>query len=460
MIGESKYDLKETYELNKQLGCGSYSIVFEARHRHSGELRCIKKIGKENFTKEEEESIMNEIAVLRETDHPHIIKIMEYYQNERNLYIVMERLEGGELFDRIIELKCLNESYARILMRQILSAVSYLHKKNIVHRDIKPENLMLETKKPDSHLKLIDFGTSRRYRADQKLKAKMGTPYYIAPEVLNKNYDEKCDIWSCGVIMYILLCGYPPFNGKNDDAIFEKIKTGKFEFPKEDWNKISPEAKELIKQMLVLDTKKRFSAQQCLDHPWLKRADTLVNPEEKSAALKNLLYFKAENQLQRAIMLYFVTFYDLKEEKKKLTEVFKSLDKDGDGTITKEELVEGLKRAGDKFFFTDRQIDQVFKELDLNDTKAIDFSEFLVANYNYQSKLNNKKLRELFDQIDEDKNGQISADELTKFFRFSDENSEEFVKNMIKEVDTDRNGSISFLEFEKAMKNLADSKSF
>lgn len=153
------------------------------------------------------------------------------------------------------------------IMRQLLSAIVYCHEHRIVHRDLKPENLLLEFKRPfekGNNLKVIDFGTSIEYNPSQKLKARLGTAYYIAPEVLRGDYDQKCDIWSCGVILYILLCGYPPFNGDNDAQIFERIKSGKFSFPSPEWDYVSKAAKSLIRTMLEFDPKVRITAQEAL----------------------------------------------------------------------------------------------------------------------------------------------------------------------------------------------------
>lgn len=154
-------------------------------------------------------------------------------------------------------------------MKQVLEAVNYCHRKNIVHRDLKPENLLLESQAEDAALKIIDFGTSALFNPSQKLSQKFGTPYYTAPEILSGKYDEKCDIWSCGVILYIMLCGYPPFNGKTDTEILTKTKSGKFAFPDKEWRNISAEAKDLVTKMLNKNQKLRCSAADAYAHPWI-----------------------------------------------------------------------------------------------------------------------------------------------------------------------------------------------
>lgn len=157
--------------------------------------------------------MFSEVSVLKSIDHPNIIKLFELYQDDTNYYLITEHCQGGELFERIKSAENFSEKEAADYMKQILSAVYYCHERQIVHRDLKPENLLFDQKKQNANIKVIDFGTSRKFDPTKKLTKRLGTPYYIAPEVLKKNYDEKCDVWSCGVILYILLCGYPPFNG-------------------------------------------------------------------------------------------------------------------------------------------------------------------------------------------------------------------------------------------------------
>ena len=214
----------------------------------------------------------------------------------------------------------------------------------------------------------------------------------------------------------------------------------------------------LIRQMLTLDPAQRPSAEQVLTSSWVARQAPVENLKLESIALSNLLKFRTKNELQKAIMLYFATFDDIREERKSLVEVFKRLDKNGDGHITKQEIIAGLQKLN--YFTTEEEVDNIFHELDFNDTKALDITEFIVANYNYKKKITATKLRSLFDRIDEDKNGEISAAELSKFFNFNDLGGLIAIQNMIAEVDTDQNGSISFQEFERAMEKVAETRDF
>jgi calcium-dependent protein kinase len=451
LISEKKTRITDDYSISQRLGKGAYSEVFLGKQRISGIQRCVKVTHKKNLTIANDESIFEEVRILSEIDHPNVMKVFEYYQDPNNIYIISEYLSGGELFDRIVANKCFNEKTAAQYMHQILSAVSYLHSHGVIHRDLKPENIVFETKDQNSNIKIIDFGTSKKVKVNEKLKAKLGTAYYIAPEVLKNHYDVKCDIWSCGVILYVFLCGYPPFNAKSDEDIFKKILKGQFAFPSEEWSNISNEAKDLVSKMLKYDPAERPSCSELLKHPWFDNANKeTANKETSFSVLKNFSNFYSNYKLQKAILIYFVNFFDIKEEKQRLLQAFKDLDKDHDGQISKNELIAAYKKASNSPLI-EKQADEILKKLDFNRTEAIDFSEFLVANVNYMQALNKDKLKQIFDIIDKDKNGFLSPTELKEFLNLTDNQHESFVSEMIAEVDRNKDGVISFDEFDSMM---------
>ena len=193
-------------------------------------------------------------------------------------------------------------------MKQVLSAITYSHQNNIVHRDLKPENILLEDKGSDSIIKIIDWGCAKNFNKNEKLTNKDGTPYYIAPEVLEGNYDEKCDIWSCGVILYIMLCGYPPFDGESEEEILDKVKKGSFEFPKEEWKNISKDAIDLIEKMLTFESNKRISALECLRHNWFIKNKNKGISDKKTAKniISNMKIFKRGKKLEQASISFIV----------------------------------------------------------------------------------------------------------------------------------------------------------
>ena len=212
-----------------------------------------------------------------------------------------------------------------------------------MHRDLKPENLLLDSKKTDSIIKVIDFGTSQMFTTEKKMSQKYGTPYYIAPEVLNKCYNEKCDVWSAGVILYILLCGYPPFGGKTDQEILQKVKRGVYSLDGKEWNGVSEESKSLVRMMLTFDPRKRCTAEDALDHSWIKNTcEEHLDKKFAKEVLMNLKGFSAGQKLQQAALTFIVSQLATKEEKTQLQKVFSALDKNSDGTLSKEEIIEGI----------------------------------------------------------------------------------------------------------------------
>ncbi|KFH09363.1 calcium-dependent protein kinase CDPK3 [Toxoplasma gondii MAS] len=227
-ITQQKAHLSDRYQRVKKLGSGAYGEVLLCKDKLTGAERAIKIIKKSSVTTTSNSgALLDEVAVLKQLDHPNIMKLYEFFEDKRNYYLVMEVYRGGELFDEIILRQKFSEVDAAVIMKQVLSGTTYLHKHNIVHRDLKPENLLLESKSRDALIKIVDFGLSAHFEVGGKMKERLGTAYYIAPEVLRKKYDEKCDVWSCGVILYILLCGYPPFGGQTDQEILKRVEKGK-----------------------------------------------------------------------------------------------------------------------------------------------------------------------------------------------------------------------------------------
>ena len=268
-VSKGEGTLRDQYKIGKVLGEGAFGEVRLCTHRFSNEKRAVKVLKKETMDEEETKSMLNEIQILKNLDHPNIVKIYEYFEDSKRFYIVTDNIEGGELFDEISRRGHFTERDAAVLLKQILSAIAYSHSHNIMHRDLKPENILLEASHDFDQAKIIDFGTAKVFDTDKQLKEQIGTPYYIAPEVLNKKYGKECDIWSTGVIAYILLSGLPPFNGATDSEIMAAIKKGKFVFTNKVWSGVSDSARDFITQLLNMDTKKRPTAEQCLQHQWI-----------------------------------------------------------------------------------------------------------------------------------------------------------------------------------------------
>jgi calcium-dependent protein kinase len=464
------HDPYDKYNRIEVLGEGSYGRVYKVIQKETGCIRAIKEIKKIKKTHSEQEKLIKEINILKYLDHPNIVKIYEFYNAENYFYIVTEFCEGGELFNRIIQMKYFTEKLAAYVMKQLLSAVRFFHEHNIIHRDLKPENILMESSDHFFKIKVIDFGTGEIKKSKDFLTKQIGTPYYIAPEVLSYKYNEKCDIWSCGIIMYILLSGCPPFYGKNDDEIFESIKNKKLFFKQPIWNEVSDSAKSLIKSLLEYDFNKRPSAEKAMDHKWFQQ---FKSPEENETdifssfasprsqdinlkeAMKNLKNFKAERKLQQA-SLYFMV-HNLSPNSKdiiKLRTIFEQIDENNDGKIAKEELIKGFKKshAGP---CSEEELNLIMNRIDMDKSGYIEYQEFLLAAMDTKKLLTEENLLYAFNMFDKDMNGKISAEELKFVLGVGNEKSDKRVwKKIIDNIDSDGDGEISFEEFKKMMNAL------
>ncbi|KAA6377195.1 MAG: putative Calcium/calmodulin-dependent protein kinase type 1 [Streblomastix strix] len=266
-------NLHQNYEIMEEIGEGSFAKVKKAKNKQTGELVAIKFINKSKIDPTRKQSLLSEIDSMQSMKHPYIIELYEVYELEDKLCLVMELVTGGELLDKLADRGSYSERDASLLMLSVFSAVKYMHDRGIAHRDLKPENILYENDNVLSPIKLSDFGFSKIIGEKQMMETCCGTPSYVAPEVLaRKGYGQECDLWSIGVIMYMLLCGFPPFYDENEAALFKIIQKGQFEFTSPHWNQISPLAKDLISNLLVVDPKKRYTADQALKHPWFTEA--------------------------------------------------------------------------------------------------------------------------------------------------------------------------------------------
>ncbi|KAM6059343.1 calcium/calmodulin-dependent protein kinase type 1 isoform 1-T1 [Theristicus caerulescens] len=262
-------DIRRIYDFREVLGTGAFSEVVLAEEKATRKLVAIKCIAKKAL-EGKETSIENEIAVLHKIKHPNIVALDDIYESGTHLYLIMQLVSGGELFDRIVEKGFYTERDASALIRQILDAVKYLHDMGVVHRDLKPENLLYYSLDEDSKIMISDFGLSKIEGCGSVMSTACGTPGYVAPEVLaQKPYSKAVDCWSIGVIAYILLCGYPPFYDENDTKLFEQILRAEYEFDSPYWDDISDSAKDFIQHLMEKDPGKRFTCEQALQHPWI-----------------------------------------------------------------------------------------------------------------------------------------------------------------------------------------------
>lgn len=256
--------------MKEELGRGGFSIVYRAIRKSNQEAFAVKIIEK-SLLQEDIKLLRREIDIMKKVDHENVLKLHKIYEDKSKVFIVMELVEGSELFDRIVDKGYYSEKSAINIVQQILSAVSYLHEIGIAHRDLKPENLLCKGNDENEIVKIADFGLSKIFNDEEELMTSCGTPGYVAPEVLMcESYDKSVDMWGIGIITYILLAGYPPFYAEDDTALFEKIMNAEFDFDDDCWDDVSALAKDFIEHLLVKDPKERYTADQAVNHPWLK----------------------------------------------------------------------------------------------------------------------------------------------------------------------------------------------
>ena len=292
-------DVFSFYEILKKLGEGSYGKIYKVKNKDTEEIYAMKQMDKIKI-QQNLELFKNEIEIMSILNHPNICKLYEVYEDSKFFYLIIEYCEGGELLDRITkkqkEGKLYTEKEAAVIFRQLIEAIEYIHEIGVIHRDLKPENILFSTKYENSPIKIIDFGISKKVTKNDpnkkiKLSSKVGTVYYMSPEIIKGSYSELCDVWACGIILYILLCGYPPFSGVNDKDIYNNIKECKLEFPQNEWKKISKNAKELIKK-IICPEKNRINASQILHDKWFKGKSFESSINVKGFLNLNNLYFK------------------------------------------------------------------------------------------------------------------------------------------------------------------------
>jgi calcium-dependent protein kinase len=366
--------------------------------------------------------------------------------------MVEEYCSGGDLFDYIQKEKFFTEYKAGSIFNQLLSAVNHLHKKSIVHRDLKPENIVLiETKNKEVFIKLIDFGTSITIKG-KNLTQELGTIYYIAPEVFMNNYNEKADIWSCGIILYTMLCGHPPFCGSKENIIKSKILHAQLVFPSKEFKNVSQDAIDYIKHLLSYNPDKRPTAEEALNNKWLTSINSQGTKKLSEYIISNLIKFRSTVGLQKATVSFLTNQISINEEIKQLKDEFDKIDTNKDGEISKDELVKCLE-----VLYPSQEAklraEEIFKEIDFNDDGSINFSEFLTVNIKKEKLLNEETLDNAFKMFDIDGNGYITIDELKKAMPL-EITSKTGWKELVSEVDKDGDYQISFREFKEMMEKL------
>ena len=442
-------DWRDHYTRDRDLGSGMSGVVFLVKSKADPDQTfACKTIHKTRLKMDEVEDLRAEIALCASLDHPNIVKIIESFESDHDITMIMELCQGGELYDSLVSVGEYTQKKAAELFKMMVQAVNYCHQMGVVHRDLKLENFVFESKPTasDAILKLIDFGLSVKHSGSgiQKMKSVVGTAYYMAPEVLNRDvdYNHKCDVWALGVILFMMLTGAPPFNGRSEKQIMLRAAEGKVNWSP--WKGHGPEfdkAKDLIKHMLV-PASRRYSCADVLKHAWItelnQHADTKINTSVISA----LSNFSKKGKLYRssaqivAVRLSPSELADLRSQ-------FQVMDTDNSGTISLAEFKKALAASSDKI--SEDEFGGIFDSIDLDGTGLISYSEFLSATLSTTDQLTADKLNAAFDTLDPDGSGSIETSELKGLL--SDFADDVEIENILASVDADGNHKISREEF-------------
>ena len=462
LVSQIKKNPYDDYTPLRILGTGAYGKVFLVEHNITGMKRALKQIKKRlSFEKSNEESVFNELNILKKIDHQNVVKVYEYYIDNLNYYIITEYCQGGDLFDAVKD-KELSEYQVSCIMYQIFLAVNHLHKINIMHRDLKLENILITKIEDDGlyRIKICDFGTSYLFEEGHKEKKIIGSGYYIAPEVFKKKYNFKCDIWSCGVIMYVLLTKKIPFLGDTKDELRNSIVKEKY--IAEPIKKFSLLVQELIDDLLEKDVKKRLNAEMALNYKIFdfykckerinKMSSTIINKY-----IENIKKYKKINIIQETTITYLIHNADL-DDVSDAYKLFNIFDEDGNGKIDLEEFYKGLCKVSEQKL-NKHEIFEIFNNIDIDKNNYIEQEEFAKAAIDKNIFLSEKMLKFAFNFFDKDNNGLITIEEILKLFKnnkYNDNDSSNEIKKIMKMIDKNDDGDINFEEFSQFMKKLLE----
>ncbi|KAL4611436.1 hypothetical protein ACB098_08G101300 [Castanea mollissima] len=451
VLGRPMEDVRSLYTIGKELGRGQFGVTHLCTNKATGEQLACKTIAKRKLVnKEDIEDVRREVQIMHHlTGQPNIVELKGAYEDKHNVHLVMELCAGGELFDRIIAKGHYTERAAASLLRTIVQIVHTCHCMGVIHRDLKPENFLLLNKDENSPLKATDFGLSVFYKQGEVFKDIVGSAYYIAPEVLKRRYGPEVDIWSVGVMLYILLCGVPPFWAEAEQGIFNAILRGHIDFTSDPWPSISPAAKDLVRKMLNSDPKQRLTAFQVLNHPWIKEDGEAPDTPLDNAVLNRLKQFRAMNKFKK-VALRVIAGCLSEEEIIGLKEMFRGIDTDNSGTITLEELKHGLAKQGTKL--SEYEVKQLMEAADADGNGTIDYDEFITATMHMNRMDREEHLYTAFQYFDKDNSGYITIDELEQALHEYGMHDGRDIKEIISEVDADNDGHINYDEFVAMMR--------
>jgi calcium-dependent protein kinase len=439
----SKEDISKYYVISEKIfGQGKFGVVRRAKLTTNPLKNYAIKSIKKGDIKEDVLYLRREIEIFETLDHPNIVNFYEVYQDKDHFHFVVEFCEGGSLMSKLVNELCFTEADTRRIIYQILVAVNYLHGRSVCHRDIKPDNTLLENTHQGSPIKLTDFGLSKLDQGYMNMTSTVGTPSYVAPEVISKKYDSLCDIWSIGIMTYQLLTGRLPFKGKNNTAIFDAILNEEPEYAEKAWVIVSPEARDLVKRILVKDPSHRLNAYRCLEHQWFKQTIQEIRTNAKfylsKQSAKRFVEYKTVGFLEFEFLKSMVAMYDSREDIKRLKRVFNYLDEEHDGYLNPLQLQTFIEEAME-VDLNDKELYRIMESLNLNIPDKISFTEFLVIGADKSILRKDKYLRNIFYKFDCDRDGIISTHDLVESYaRFGVEIDPKLAKEILANFSDDK----------------------
>ncbi|KAG6420487.1 hypothetical protein SASPL_117018 [Salvia splendens] len=448
ILGKPFEDVKSKYSLGKELGRGQFGVTYMCTEIATGQSYACKSILKRKLaSKSDKEDMKREVDIMQHLSGQHnIVEFKGAFEDRQSVHLIMEVCRGGELFDSIIAQGHYSEKAASDLCRQIVNVVQNCHFMGVMHRDLKPENFLLSSKDEKATLKATDFGLSVFIEEGKVYHDIVGSAYYVAPEVLRRSYGKEIDVWSAGVILYILLSGVPPFWAETEKGIFDAILNEEVDFDSQPWPSISNSAKDLVRKMLNKDPRRRITSAQVLEHPWIKgqASDKPID----GAVLSRMKQFMAMNKLKK-LALKVIAQSLSEEEIKGLKAMFTNMDTDNSGTITFEELKTGLARLGSKL--SETEVQQLMEAADVDGNGTIDYIEFITATMHRHKLERDEHLFKAFQFFDKDNSGYITMDELETAMKEYGLGEGATIKEIISEVDTD---NVSYQRWENKLRGI------
>lgn len=451
-------DFDERYTIGKLLGHGQFGYTYVAIDKANGDRVAVKKIEKNKMVLPiAVEDVKREVKILRElTGHENVVQFHNAFEDDSYVYIVMELCEGGELLDRILSKKDsrYTEKDAAVVVRQMLKVAAECHLHGLVHRDMKPENFLFKSAKEDSSLKATDFGLSDFIKPGKKFHDIVGSAYYVAPEVLKRKSGPESDVWSIGVITYILLCGRRPFWDKTEDGIFKEVLRNKPDFRRKPWPSISPSAKDFIKKLLVKDPRARLTAAQALSHQWVREGGDASEIPIDISVLSNMRQFVKYSRLKQFALRALASTIG-EEELADIRDQFDAIDVDKNGSISLEEMRQALAKDL-PWKLKESRVLEILQAIDVNTDGLVDFTEFVAATLHvhqleeHDSAKWHQRSQAAFEKFDIDKDGFITPEELRMHTGLKGS-----INPLLEEADIDKDGKISLSEFRRLLRTAS-----